>query len=239
MGKKVSPDVQSFYDALDEPGKADLDRRMVEAGRTLADLRIARSTGKLDERLLVPKVIVPNKHTTGHERDPDPEDLEDLLGEKPAGHSAKRKPGEKLPEGKDLAGYIKDQMGDGRVLADFYMDLITMSAKEARKAGVYMNHKLMAAAWLGDRGWGKAKGDNDGEKGITINLVDYSGAPTVQPKAIEIETVKAGAKEILTIEGDAGKDNPASDVVLVTDLNETPDIAAPKEIEVEEFSIRD
>jgi hypothetical protein len=220
MARKIDPAVQAYYDALDDAQKADLDRRMVEAGRTLADLRIARSTGKLDERLLVPKVIVPNKFTNGHTRDKSPngdiEDDEPETEDKPAG-SAKRRKGEKLPADKDLAAYIKDELGDGRALADFYIDIVTMTNKQAKKAGVWMNHKLQAAAWLGDRGWGKAKGDDDGVRGITINLVDHSGVDVVKPPLNVNMDESHTQRTALPIEKDVPRDNPRSEAVRIND----------------------
>lgn len=228
--KKVNPEVQAYYDGLDEDGKTDLDRRMVEAGRTLADLRWAASTGKLDQRFLMP-IKVPNSQPAGGLNrarytdaeldacDPDPEVGGDSLPHSGGGFAGKRRKGEKLPEGKDLAGYIKDELGDGRALADFYIDIVTMSAKHARKSGVFMNHKLAAAQWLGDRGWGKAKGEDGDSKGITINLIDHSGAPVpAGPKVVMVEQNEM--KQALIVDHDAGKDRPSDGEPLTVTLDD-------------------
>lgn len=206
--KVVDPRVQEWYDALPEQEKLDFNNKLIELNRTLAEMRWSVSTKGLDKRMLFPKVVIPNRQTMPElfDNDDAPENFENAKDKsKASGHRLRI--GEKLPEGKDLGSYIKSQLGDGKALADFYIDILAMNSKEARRAGVWMNHKLESAKWLAERGWGKV-GTDSGEKApTTIQIINYGEAPT-QPAPVRenvAEDVLAAAEE------DAGKDKPRED----------------------------
>ncbi len=78
-----------------------------------------------------------------------------------------------------------------------------MKPKSARNLGVMMNHKLTAAQWLGERGWGRPKPEAD-DRVVNISVVNYADAPT-QPAPVRQATVEED-KQIANAEGDAGRD---------------------------------
>lgn len=242
--KKVDPQVQSYYDSLTDEQKADLDKRIYDAGRRLCDMRWSKSTKTLDQRLLIPRAVrvaAGSWKRTVNEKIQNGEPLTrreryaafgkeglSTTSEQPVGRQLK---GEKLPEGKDIAAYIRDSLGDGRALADFYIELLSLSAIEARKRGVFMNHKLMAAAWLGDRGWGKAKGDEN-EKGITVTIVNHSDVNVPERPAIAPQALEAVQLE----DNDAGRD---VDVTTVEVVEEKKQLTDATEIDLEDYSLRE
>jgi hypothetical protein len=197
--------VQAVYDAMSDDKKAEFNDLLQKASRTLADMRVTKK-GEFDKRLLTPsKVIVPhnNKRASDGRYIPkdivDDDDDDDETKEKSSWCRAGIKLGDKLPEGKDLGAYIKEKLGDGKVLADFYINVLQLTGKTARKAGVYMNHKLQAADWLGNRGWGRVKGDEE-KAAIQINVVDYANANVPSaPKIVSVAT---------KIDADIGRDLP-------------------------------
>lgn len=211
--RKVNEKVQTYYDALSDDDKADLDRRLLDSRRTLADMRLT-AKGTLDQRLLIPKMLVPNKQTT-----PDLFEGDDKKSETKDESSSTFKPGDKLPDGMDLGTYIKQQTGDGKALADFYLRLLQLTPRQARKEGVYMNHRIQGATWLGERGFGKVRGDEE-KSSTTINIIDFKNADVAdKPHIITIETKDP--------EAHVGKDMPAlmtPDPVEVQKYGHVPDV---------------
>jgi hypothetical protein len=227
--RKVDPKVQSIYDAFTDEERVEFDERLAKAGRRLSDMRIAKSTGKLDERLLIPKAKQSanfNWHKKLNDKIMRGEELTPDERLKMFGPSVipEVKRSTELPKGKDIAGYIQDSLGGGRALADFYLHILDMDMVDARRAGVFMNHKLQAAAWLADRGWGKVAGDMGGEKGITINLVNHA----------EVNTPERPPISAAAIESRPDNDNDAGRDVDVTVEFSSTDETKPRTIEVED-----
>lgn len=215
---RVNPQVQAWYDGLTPDERVEFDQRLVRASKTLSDMRWSKSTNALDQRLLVPRVPRgPKPKRKRHEHLPI-EEMDDTPGD--AGQKKPRKA--KLPDGMDLAGYIKDTLGV-RALADFYIDLMNLSPKEARKRGIFMNHKLMAAAWLGDRGWGKPKGDET-DKGITVLVVNHADTAVPERPPIRVEAIESKPE---VLDADVGRDE-----------NQTKALPEPTDIDVEIESLR-
>lgn len=242
--RKIDPKVQAYYDALSPEDRDALDEKLRECVRTLADMRFSVSTGKLDQRFLTPKIVVP-RHDWIKEDDDAPDDELDEARDatkgrsKAAGH--KLKLGENLKKGESLASYIKSSLGDGKALADFYLGILTLPPRECRKAGIWMNHKIESAKWLAERGWGKV-GIDQGEKAPTqINIINYGEAVT-QPKP-ETQAVEVVSRDIVTAESDAGRDkvtaeeNPPLGDLVTSIIGSVQDERAV-EPSVEEFDIR-
>jgi hypothetical protein len=227
--RKIDIQVQAMYDALTDEERRAFDERLIRANRRLCDMRIAKSTGKLDERLLIPrdgkrvanfdhKRTIRQKHENG-------EPLTEREIQSTFGGEDKTiiRPAEgSLKEGQDVAAYIRERLADGKALADFYINILTISHRDSRKQGVFVNHKLQAAAWLADRGWGKAKGD-ESEKGVTINLVNHADMNVPDRPALPATLIETRRDE----DNDAGRD---VDVTIVpTDATK----GEPQDIDVE------
>jgi len=69
------------------------------------------------------------------------------------GHDPRRNLGGR-PQG--LAKLAREALGDGRELIDFYLAVFRGKTKALRTGRITLRDRLAAAAWLGERGWGKA-----------------------------------------------------------------------------------
>lgn len=242
--KEAHPDVARYYLALTDDERHVLDIRMKAAGRRLADMRFSKSTGKLDERLLVPlgsfvgrlKDKPRNDDGTLVKSDETPDKITRRGRPRTAGIAMRRMAGKGLREGQTLADWIKENTSDGVELADFYLSIMRMGPKDARNAGVFMSHKLQAANYLVERGWGKPKGDDDEKKQIQINVTNYSEANPPPPPVRQevIETTR-----LADAEPDVGTDKPVDFAELdLVDFTTTGEQGHPmSDKEVEEFDL--
>ncbi len=222
--KKTDERVAAYYLGLTDDERQTLDGRLEAAGRKLTDLRLT-AKGTPDERLLVP--IATYKEMAGRlrsrQRNKDgtvvkfgiPPDELSRKGMTKAAGLASRRYSKRLEQGQTLQTFIQKELSDGLELAHFYIDIIRMRPEDCRKSGVFMNHKLNAATWLGERGWGKPKGDDEKSGQFTINVVNHAEAltqpPPVKVIAAEVETSDVSAEsdvgkdELKGIEGEVGR----------------------------------
>jgi hypothetical protein len=221
--RKIDIQVQAMYDALTDDERRAFDERLIRANRRLCDMRIAKSTGKLDERLLIPRdgKRVQNFDWERKAREKPESELTDKEKKALGGEDKTviRPLDGKLKEGQDVAGYIRERLADGKALADFYINILTIPARDSRKQGIFVNHKLQAAAWLADRGWGKAKGD-ESEKGVTINLVNHADMTVPDRPALPATLLEAKRDE----DNDAGRDVDVTVIPTDTPKDEVQDI---------------
>jgi hypothetical protein len=224
--RKIDIQVQAMYDALTPEERVAFDERLIRANRRLCDMRIAKSTGKLDERLLIPRDGKRVKNFDWHKKVKDKldndEELTDVEHHRVFGGEDRtiiRPQDGTLREGQDVAAYIRERLSDGKALADFYINILTTPAKDSRKQGVFVNHKLQAAAWLADRGWGKAKGD-ESEKGVTINLVNHADMNVAERPPIPTHLLEVKRDE----DNDAGRDVDVTIIPTDTPRGEPQDI---------------
>jgi hypothetical protein len=92
-----------------------------------------------------------------------------------SGHDPRRNLGGR-PHG--LAKLAREAVGDGRDLIDFYLAVFRGDSKTLGLRRITLRDRLAAAAWLGERGWGKAPlvADPDLSTEPQVNFYDALGA---------------------------------------------------------------
>lgn len=197
--KPIDPEVREIYDRMSQAERTLLDAELVAKGRTLADLIPTDPNGRnphqIDRRCLTnthskaSKRAAQARYEVRQKRAKDREIVQPKAKDSPS--STK---GEGLAKGQDLQKYIQSELGDGRELADFYLRILRMAGLDAIKNGVWLKHRMDAAMWLADRGWGKAKGDESKDTGISINVTNYADAQ-IAP-APRVRTVDGTVSEL-------------------------------------------
>jgi hypothetical protein len=150
---------------------------------------------------------------------------------------------------KELARYIQEELGDGKELADFYLAVLRANGDNgnAIPQGIWLTHRLQAADWLAQRGWGKPKGEEEKQAGIIINITDYARvevnppplAITAEGQEIEIrgpaKFTEALVQQAEVVNSDGGQTHgetkkAETPKLLIEQLNERFE---PIEVEVE------
>ncbi len=85
-----------------------------------------------------------------------------------------------------------------------------MGAKECRRNGIWMSHKLESAKWLAERGWGRAGLADTTDRPTTINLINYGDAATQAAPPIQTTQIFTDDK-LASAENDSGKDASRDD----------------------------